>query len=230
MLFRLPPQAMPRPVNSSTDRTWAVPAGTGSLPASPADATKFLDGAATPAWSSVHDSDLSVSDITTNNVSTSRHGFAPKAPNDATKFLDGTGAYSVPPGSAGGISIKSADYALVSGDNAKLLVMNSPSAHTFTLPSPPPGATWNLSIANVGAGTLTVSRNSLNIDGAAADLTVYTGAGLQVFSDGVNYFTQKGMGVNPADEETPSGAVNGSNQVFSLAHTPNPAGSLRLFS
>ena len=107
--------------------------------------------------------------------------------------------------------------------------MNSPGAHTFTLPSPPPGATWNLSIANVGAGTLTVSRNSLNIDGAAADLTVYTGAGLQVFSDGVNYFTQKGTGVNRADEETPSGAVNGSNQVFSLAHTPNPAGSLRLF-
>lgn len=50
----------------------------------------------------VTDATLSTSDITTNNVSTSKHGFAPKAPNDATKYLDGTGAYSVPAGSGSG--------------------------------------------------------------------------------------------------------------------------------
>lgn len=44
------------------------------------------------------DANLSTSDITTNDVSITKHGFAPKAPNDATKFLDGTGAYSVPAG------------------------------------------------------------------------------------------------------------------------------------
>jgi len=48
------------------------------------------------------DADLSVTDVTTNNVSTSAHGFAPKLPNDATKFLDGTGNYSAPAGSGGG--------------------------------------------------------------------------------------------------------------------------------
>lgn len=48
------------------------------------------------------DANLQTSDITTGNVSTSRHGFAPKVPNDATKYLDGTGAYSVPAGSGGG--------------------------------------------------------------------------------------------------------------------------------
>lgn len=37
-----------------------------------------------------------LADNTTNDVSTSAHGYAPKAPNDATKYLDGTGAYSVP--------------------------------------------------------------------------------------------------------------------------------------
>lgn len=42
--------------------------------------------------------DLSLSDNTTANVSTSKHGFAPKSPNDATKYLDGTGAYSIPSG------------------------------------------------------------------------------------------------------------------------------------
>ena len=44
------------------------------------------------------DADLSVTDVTINDVSTSAHGFAPKAPNDATRFLDGTGAYSTPAG------------------------------------------------------------------------------------------------------------------------------------
>lgn len=62
----------------------------------PSDNTKFLDGSG--AFDTVKDSDLSLSDITTNDVSTAKHGFAPKAPNDATKFLDGTGAWSTPAG------------------------------------------------------------------------------------------------------------------------------------
>lgn len=72
----------------------------GLAPVSPADATKFLNGAATPAYALVKDSDLSTSDVTTNDVSTTKHGFAPKAPNDATKFLNGVGAYAVPASSA----------------------------------------------------------------------------------------------------------------------------------
>ena len=49
------------------------------------------------------DADLSLSAITTNDVSTTKHGFAPTLPNDATKYLDGTGAYTVPAGSGGGL-------------------------------------------------------------------------------------------------------------------------------
>lgn len=41
-----------------------------------------------------------LSDNTTNNVSTSKHGYAPKAPADATKFLNGAGVYSTPVTSA----------------------------------------------------------------------------------------------------------------------------------
>lgn len=51
------------------------------------------------------DQNLVTTDVTTNDVSTSKHGFAPKAPNDATKFLDGTGAYSTPAGSGGGLTL-----------------------------------------------------------------------------------------------------------------------------
>ena len=53
--------------------------------------TKSVTGANIKAL--VTDANMTTTDITTNNVSTSKHGFAPKAPNDATKFLDGTGAY-----------------------------------------------------------------------------------------------------------------------------------------
>lgn len=67
---------------------------------SPADATKFLNGAATPDYAAVKDSDLSTSDITTNDVGVTKHGFTPKAPNDALQFLNGVGAWAVPGGSA----------------------------------------------------------------------------------------------------------------------------------
>ena len=38
---------------------------------------------------------LTLSDNTTNDVTTSKHGFVPKAPNDTTKFLRGDGTWSV---------------------------------------------------------------------------------------------------------------------------------------
>lgn len=53
------------------------------------------DLSADRTWT-VSDANLSVSDIITNNVSTTQHGFAPKLPNDVTKYLDGTGNWSVP--------------------------------------------------------------------------------------------------------------------------------------
>jgi hypothetical protein len=74
----------------------------GFAPVSPADATKFLNGAATPAYAAVKDSDLSTSNVTANDVSTAKHGFAPKGTGTGTKYLDDTGAYSTVPGTPGG--------------------------------------------------------------------------------------------------------------------------------
>jgi hypothetical protein len=58
----------------------------------PSDATKFLNGAASPAFAQVKDSDLSLSNVTSNDVTSAAHGFAPKSPADATKFLNGAAA------------------------------------------------------------------------------------------------------------------------------------------
>lgn len=79
-----------------TDLTTADVTSTkhGLVPKAPADATKFLNGAATPAFAQVKGSDLSMADVTTNDVSTTKHGFVPKAPNTTTQFLRGDGAWS----------------------------------------------------------------------------------------------------------------------------------------
>jgi hypothetical protein len=60
----------------------------GFAPKSPADATKFLNGAATPAYANVQDSDLSTTDITTNNFTTAKHGFVPKGTNVGNYLRD----------------------------------------------------------------------------------------------------------------------------------------------
>lgn len=62
---------------------------------------KISDAGALAALNAVTEALITLADNTTNNVSTTKHGFAPKAPNDATKFLDGTGAYAVPAGTSG---------------------------------------------------------------------------------------------------------------------------------
>lgn len=56
---------------------------------SPNDGTKFLSGTAVPGWARVKDSDLTLSDVTPNNVTSARHGFAPKSPASASQFLNG---------------------------------------------------------------------------------------------------------------------------------------------
>lgn len=50
------------------------------------------------------EANLSTSDITTNDCTTSKHGLTPKAPNDVTKFLNGLCAWSVPAGGSSAVS------------------------------------------------------------------------------------------------------------------------------
>lgn len=53
---------------------------------------------ATLGGSAVTDATISTSDITTNDASTSKHGWLRKLSNVASQYLDGTGAWSVPAG------------------------------------------------------------------------------------------------------------------------------------
>jgi len=62
--------------------------------------TGALQVAGSSVLTAVVESNLSFTDVTTGNASTTKHGLLVKLPNDATKYMDGTGVWSVPAGSA----------------------------------------------------------------------------------------------------------------------------------
>ncbi len=68
---------------------------------------------------------LALTNVTTNNVSTSNHGFAPILPNDATKFLDGTGNYTIPATSGGAIALPVVTWAAVNANSSTSLVVTT---------------------------------------------------------------------------------------------------------
>jgi hypothetical protein len=71
-----------------------------------------------PSTAQPADVDLSISDVTTNDLSTSAHGFAPKAPNSTTQWLRGDATWAAAPGR------------LVS-----FTVMSTPGSATYSTPA-----------------------------------------------------------------------------------------------
>ena len=116
-------------------------------------------------------------------------------------FFDGTNWRTVRGISSGtslnGVNAQTASYLAVSGDAGKLISMNG-SSLTLTLPASPPSATWMILVENRNSTDLTISRNGLNIDGAASNLTLHQNQGTVIFTDGSNYFTSRG---NPNVQE-----------------------------
>ena len=162
------------------------------------DATRFLNGAATPAYVQVKDSDLATSDITTNNVSITKHGFAPKLPNNATLFLNGVGGYTVPPGANGIIRVISgtSDTPTVA-DAGYYLRCTSASATTITIP---PNAAQAFAIKDVmvveqgGAGAVTIVPGAgVTINTPRGSYTVALQYGvIQIKKIGINEWTLLG--------------------------------------
>lgn len=113
-------------------------------------------------------------------------------------FTDGTNYFTVR-GAAGtvafgGVSAKTANYTAVAGDSGQLISFTSSGAVTLTLPAMPPSAKWFIAVQNVGAGVLTVSPNGLDLDGVATSLTLNQNQGVLIYTDGTNYFTERGVG------------------------------------
>ena len=78
---------------------------------------------------------LALADVTTGDVSATKHGFCPKAPNDTTKFLRGDGAWAAPAGGSGigfCLQVGALNLATV-GDGATLYVGGYPGAAPQTV-------------------------------------------------------------------------------------------------
>lgn len=86
-------------------------------------------------------------------------------------------------------------YAYVTGDKGKLVKRSNASAMGDTLPqagaSFPDG--WYMDVLNSGAGTLTITPSTCTIDGQTS-LSLTTGQGVTIVSDGTNYLSIRGAG------------------------------------
>jgi hypothetical protein len=141
---------------------------------------------------------------------------------------------------AGGASVKTANYTATIADMGTLLSFNSASAMTLTLPNPIPlnalstpttETRWNISVQNIGVGALTISPNALDLDGSASSLVLTQDAGVLIYTDGTNYFTERGNGQSLTNYATIAGvqeesytaaADTGSANAYAVTLSPAP--------
>jgi hypothetical protein len=110
---------------------------------------------------------------------------------------DGSGNVSayVVAGGASGVLKKTTNYNAAAGDAGYLVSFNDASAVSYTLLATPSSATWVVDVENIGAGVLTVNPNGANLDGSASSLILEQNQGCRIYTDGTNYFTQRGVGL-----------------------------------
>ena len=87
--------------------------------------------------------------------------------------------------------------ALANSDQNKLVTFSNAGAVACTIAQAGSGgnfaAGWAVSLKNLGAGTVTCTPTTSTVDGAATFILL-PGQGLDLYSDGTNYFTQGGRG------------------------------------
>lgn len=87
--------------------------------------------------------------------------------------------------------------ALANSDQNKLVTFSNAAAVACTIAQAGSGgnfaAGWAVSLKNLGAGTVTCTPTTSTVDGAAT-VILLPGQGLDLYSDGTNYFTQGGRG------------------------------------
>jgi hypothetical protein len=119
-------------------------------------------------------------------------GLVPTPPNDVEKALLGDMTYGY---TSGGVNPQTGtSYAVLSSDKRKLVTGTNGSSQAYSIAaaSSMPVNFWFM-LQNRGAGALTLTPTTSTIDGAAS-LTLTSGQGCIVFSDGTNYFTMRGVG------------------------------------
>lgn len=107
------------------------------------------------------------------------------------------------------------NYTASASDVGKTFVF-SPSGGTFTLPNTPPNPSWFVFVGNLSGSNIAISPGTALIDNSNSNVSLGSGFGLMIMTDGVNYYTIRG--VTTADWNTLVGATkavkyNGINLV-----------------
>jgi hypothetical protein len=149
-----------------------------TLPNQAGNNGKFLTtNATTTSWSTIAESNLTLTDVTTANVSTTAHGFTPKLPNDATKFLNGTGTYTVPPAGGKDVRVASANPALTFSSSSTSYVDITGMTCTLSLDNT---KTYNVSVFSTPfCSTASLGQNiygNVVINGSQANETRFNQA------------------------------------------------------
>lgn len=134
----------------------------------------------------ISDETINLTDITTNNVSSTKHGFAPKTPNNTNTFLRGDGTWATP--SAGGLTYFTEAQnttspnatvpvdsltAVASTTNADMALLPKGTG-AFIVGHIPDGSTGGL---KRGAGAIELQSGAMYYDGATGANSVVIGKG-----------------------------------------------------
>lgn len=88
--------------------------------------------------------------------------------------------------------------ALANSDQGKLVTFSNAGAIACTIAQAGSGgnffAGWVASLRNLGTGIVTCTATTSTIDGSGSVVRLMPGQGLDLYSDGTNYFTQGGRG------------------------------------
>jgi hypothetical protein len=101
----------------------------------------------------------------------------------------------------GGVKLLTASYTAQESDEGCLLVFASAVPVTLLLPIPT-DPRWNVQASNIGAGSLTVSAGTRQLDESYSVLTVPAIHSVGLFTDGTNYYTARGLGVSVTTPST----------------------------
>lgn len=115
---------------------------------------------------------LSLSDVTTYDVSTSRHGFVPKAPNDSTKFLNGLGQFAVPAATVSSVIQSFTAGESISAGDAVMVADGNDVAVSTTMRNLTSGTSKNNSgsLSNWYAQSFTTSSTTTKIQRCAIEV------------------------------------------------------------
>lgn len=106
--------------------------------------------------------------------------------------------------STGQVNKQTGNYTAQANDTEKLISFDISSNSTLTLPAASPGQSWFILVENNGTAMLTIDPNGLDLDYITNSIVLGPNQGVTIYTDGTNYFTERGIGDGLAHGSSPT--------------------------